>query len=319
MTIFDYIVIGVLVLSILVGFIRGFVNELLSFLKWIAAFVAGKFLTPVVMDSFPSLGGSDSTFNYWLVFIGLAVLSYFLVTVINSWLVTIVKGLKLGGVDKLLGGVFGFLRGLIVGVIAIILLSYTPIPDNEGFRQSQTAPYLFALSLNLFPDIPDHGYSKDKPGIPPIQPIKLPDSVNEHMELLNRDYEKGMKIRAAKEAIENSDKKGSNGQPGKDPNEGRYDWQNSSNQPNNQNRQNGQGQRNDSRQNPGRTNDNRGGGVNVRFIKHDKQGNVVEDSGWNPKNYDPRSGGSNGGSRGGNGGQGGNSGSQNEPQYEFRR
>ncbi len=151
MTGFDYAVIGIVSLSMLVGLWRGFVHEVLSLLGWPLAFLlawqlAGKIgaLLPVSEEN------ARFALGYALVFIATLILWAVLV-----WLfVQLIKAVGLGALDSFLGGLFGVLRGLLVVLILVLLAGMTNVPRQAFWRNAKfsgTAEQAALLAKNMLP------------------------------------------------------------------------------------------------------------------------------------------------------------------------
>ena len=150
----DYVVLAIIAISILVGAIRGFVTEAFSLAVWAAAFlVAFQFSGVLAMQlenhiELPSARTS------------LAFASLFILVLLVGGLVTFLVGklvekTGLDGTDRLLGGVFGVVRGLAI-VLAVILVAWlTPVPQDPWWQQSKTIQSLMPLaewSAQFLPD-----------------------------------------------------------------------------------------------------------------------------------------------------------------------
>ena len=64
----DWILLGVLLISMTVGFWRGLVYEVLSLAGWVAAFVLAQWLASDVVDLLPFLKGAAATVQYAVAF-----------------------------------------------------------------------------------------------------------------------------------------------------------------------------------------------------------------------------------------------------------
>lgn len=123
----DYAILGLIVISLLVGLLRGFMREALSLVVWFAAFwVAFSFTNGVA--EWLGEGISQPSVRMAIGFIGL-----FLVTLLVGGLVVYLVGelvdkTGLSGTDRLLGAVFGALRGLVLVAALLLLAGFTPIP-----------------------------------------------------------------------------------------------------------------------------------------------------------------------------------------------
>ena len=125
---FDYLVIVTIILSGFIAFFRGFIQESLSLLLWIIAFAASMFLDVYLDPYFLNYIQSPEIRRILiiiLVFVGIIFFGGFLIKVIRS----LVHWSGMSGLDRLLGVLFGFLRGII-----LIVVIYLVIPNQ--FKQS---------------------------------------------------------------------------------------------------------------------------------------------------------------------------------------
>ena len=150
----DYAVIGIIVISILVGAIRGFIKEAFSLAVWAAAFlVAFQYSGAVALqlESHIELPSARTA----LAFVGL-----FLAVLLVGGLVTfligkLVEKTGLSGTDRLLGGVFGGIRGLCLVLAIMLVAGLTPVPQDPWWQQSRTIQSLMPLaewSAKFLPD-----------------------------------------------------------------------------------------------------------------------------------------------------------------------
>jgi membrane protein required for colicin V production len=76
-------------------------------------------------------------------------------TVLVSWLVKkMVSAVGLGPLDRLLGGAFGLLRGLVILLAATVVVGMTPLRDAQAWQQAQGAPWLQQFLHVLKPVLP---------------------------------------------------------------------------------------------------------------------------------------------------------------------
>jgi membrane protein required for colicin V production len=153
----DLIVLGVIGLSTLLAFSRGFIKELLSILGWIGAVIATVALfAPVrvmVRQYIPNELLADITAG-----IGIFVVTLVACGMLNHWLSAQVRGNGLGALDRSLGLVFGLIRGSVIVCAAYILMAWalpnaTERPDvvNEA-RFLPVVERGSAFLLKLLPD-----------------------------------------------------------------------------------------------------------------------------------------------------------------------
>jgi membrane protein required for colicin V production len=150
---FDWIALGVLGISLLVGAWRGLVYELLSVLGWVAAFVLAQMFAPSVATSLP-MSGSPEVLRYAaafvLVFIGVAFAAGLL-----SWLVKkLIEAVGLRPIDRTLGAGFGLLRGAVLLLAAAVVVGMTPFKEAAWWKDSTSAPVLVTGLKGLKPVLP---------------------------------------------------------------------------------------------------------------------------------------------------------------------
>jgi membrane protein required for colicin V production len=149
----DWILLAVLGVSCLLGLWRGLVQELLSLAGWVAAFYLAQMYAPLAAAWLPMSGSSDMLrYAAGFVVVFVAVL---IATVVVSWVVKkLVSAVGLGPLDRLLGSLFGFLRGCVLLLAVTVVVGMTPLRDSDAWRQAQGAGWLQQLLHMLKPVLP---------------------------------------------------------------------------------------------------------------------------------------------------------------------
>lgn len=133
----DFIVLGILLGSALFGLLRGFVREVLAVVVWAAAFWVSMQQTGVV--SVYLEGFIDSpTVRFAVAFIGLFVGIVVVGALISRFMVTLVNITGLNITDRMLGLLFGLIRGGVVVVLAVLLAGLTPLAQEQAWQESVT-------------------------------------------------------------------------------------------------------------------------------------------------------------------------------------
>lgn len=153
MTFFDYAVLSVIGLSILLSILRGFLRETLSLAGWVAAFFVAKLYTlelaPLLPEAIPGEG----------LRLLAAFLILFLVTLLISSLLAIAlaevfKKIGLGWLDRILGALFGLARGVIIVGVAVLLAGLTALPREPFWRNAMFSAPFEAMVLSALPWLP---------------------------------------------------------------------------------------------------------------------------------------------------------------------
>lgn len=140
----DYILIAIFFVSTLAGLLRGFMNEIISILVWLTAFVvAFTFAKPVALAfTHPSTSASATSQSISALAIGLSFLGLFITTFVIGSLIhyIITKTTQYQGIgllNRFLGALFGFGRGFLINLILIFLIQFTTLTHQPLWAQSQ--------------------------------------------------------------------------------------------------------------------------------------------------------------------------------------
>jgi membrane protein required for colicin V production len=140
----DYAIVAVIGLSVLVGVFRGFIREVFALLVWAAAFfVAWQFggdLADLMADAV-TLPSARAAMGFAGLFIAVLLVGGLL----NYLLGRLVESTGLSGTDRLLGGVFGAVRGLALVVVVLLVAGFTPLPADPWWKESATIARLMPL------------------------------------------------------------------------------------------------------------------------------------------------------------------------------
>lgn len=150
----DWVLLAVLVLSLLVGLWRGLVFEVLSVLGWVAAFFVAQWFAPDVAALLPMSSASQSV-RYAAAFVLTFIVAVFVAGLLASIVRKMVAAVGLRPVDRLLGGVFGLVRGLVLLLAVAVAISMTPLKDSPWWQKSTGAPILSAALKGLKPALPE--------------------------------------------------------------------------------------------------------------------------------------------------------------------
>ena len=131
----DLIVLSIIVISIIVSLMRGFVKEALSLAGWLVSLWIAMTFSSGMAELF---GDSikDPTLRLLAAFICLFVLSLIIGSIINFFATQFVQRAGLTGVDRTIGTVFGLLRGILLVTIIVMLLGLTTLPKESWWDDS---------------------------------------------------------------------------------------------------------------------------------------------------------------------------------------
>jgi membrane protein required for colicin V production len=136
----DVLIVLLLLGSMLIGLLRGFVREVTSLVFWITAIWAAWRFAPVVE---PHLGGllADPRVAPW---VGRLVI--LIAVLVIGWLVGMLLGyftgsLGLGPLDRIIGLIFGIVRGVVLVGLMVICAELLHLNHEEWWDRSKLIPY----------------------------------------------------------------------------------------------------------------------------------------------------------------------------------
>jgi len=139
-TIFDYLVIFVMVTSVIISLMRGLVKEVLSLAGWVVAFVVANAYAAALAVMLPPVV-PGAVLRLILAFIALFIGVRILMGLLSMALGALLDAGGLSLFDRLLGAVFGVGRGLVIVLTAVILCGMTSLPQQDFWKEALLSPY----------------------------------------------------------------------------------------------------------------------------------------------------------------------------------
>jgi membrane protein required for colicin V production len=171
----DYTILAVLAVSVLVGLWRGLVSEVLSLAGWIAAFWVAWTFGPEVAAQLGhgiSLPAARILLGYGLCFVVVLIVGALLRFVARRFL----SSIGLGGLDRLLGMLFGFARGVLLVTLVVFLAGFTALTRESGWQRSLLLPQFAGAAGWLGERVPEsvRRYLHPPAQLPSLPPGVLP-------------------------------------------------------------------------------------------------------------------------------------------------
>ncbi|MEM9256254.1 MAG: CvpA family protein [Pseudomonadota bacterium] len=141
----DWVIIVVMCVSIGLSLWRGFAREAVSLAGWVAAFViANMFVSP--MASLLTGLISNMTGRYVVAYAILFIGTLIVAGLLSRLSAKVVKVAGLSLLDRLLGTVFGFARGVIIILVVVyVIRQLLPPQDTQWLHHSQLMPHVDML------------------------------------------------------------------------------------------------------------------------------------------------------------------------------
>jgi membrane protein required for colicin V production len=150
----DWVVLAVLALSMLLGLWRGLVYEVLSVLNWIAAFLLARWLAPQAVQYMPFHPANERV-QYAVGFVAVFLVALILGGLLAWAVKRLVAAAGLAPVDRVLGGVFGLVRGTVLVLAFAVVVHLVGMKDGAWWNESVTAGIATAALRGLKPAVPD--------------------------------------------------------------------------------------------------------------------------------------------------------------------
>jgi membrane protein required for colicin V production len=152
-TIFDYVVLFILVSSVVISTMRGLVKEILSLVGWVAAFIVANAFGAQLAPMLPSVIPGDVVrliVAFIALFLGVRVLMGLLALAIGA----LIEATGLSLADRGLGGLFGLGRGIVIVLAGVILCGMTSIPQQAFWKDALLSPMAETGARTVKPFLP---------------------------------------------------------------------------------------------------------------------------------------------------------------------
>ena len=135
----DIVILAVMAISLVFGLFRGLLRELLSLVSWVLAFwIAYRYSAngAEIIDRALQNPTLSQAVSAVLVFVIVLVA----LMVLTSLIAKVFKATGLAGIDRILGGLFGLGRGVVILLAALILASHTGAVEQDWYNASTMIP-----------------------------------------------------------------------------------------------------------------------------------------------------------------------------------
>jgi membrane protein required for colicin V production len=158
MTIFDSVVLIIVVASVLLSIVRGIVRESLSLAGWVVAYMAAKIFAKDFVSLLP-LSITDESLRTIISFAAIFLATLIVMSIVTMLASALIRTVGLGSADRLLGALFGFARGLLVVLLLVLSAGLTSLPQELFWRQALLSKPLETGVIMMMPWLPQ-GLSK---------------------------------------------------------------------------------------------------------------------------------------------------------------
>lgn len=141
----DYIILAIVIISAVMGLVRGLLREAIAVITWFLAIVLAWSFAPTLE---PHLGGIlvGSPLRIWaaraIIFVGVLLLGGAISVVVSHY----VRVSMFAGLDKFLGFVFGIVRGIVIVGAFTIAVQALRMDEDASWKRSRLMPYAIGVA-----------------------------------------------------------------------------------------------------------------------------------------------------------------------------
>lgn len=148
----DFVILGVIGFSALISLVRGFVKEALSLIIWASAIFISNHYYERLAVYFTKI--DEGLFRKGAAVVALLVATLVVGAVLNYVIAQLVQKTGLTGTDRVLGVVFGALRGVLIVAGALFFIdAFTTIPGSDWWQDSLLIPEFSRIIAPFFEHI----------------------------------------------------------------------------------------------------------------------------------------------------------------------
>lgn len=172
-TAFDFLVLATVLVCTAVSAMRGLVAELISFGGWIVALIMARMLAVPVSDVVFSQM-QPRPLAVVCAFVMVYVVARIATLFVQYLLDFVVKTAHLSTLNRLLGGLLGLLKGVLVVSFVVLACMFSSLPQEPAWQEAYTSPFFeetARMGAAYLPDfLADQLLFEDPQPRPPVQP-----------------------------------------------------------------------------------------------------------------------------------------------------
>lgn len=145
---FDWAFIAIFGFCVVMGLQRGLIREGLGLLVWIIAIIAGNRYCAILAPHLPDMMNSEEL-RIIVAFVIIVIAGVIAGGIVTRCLNAMIQWAGMSGFNRLLGGLFGALKGGAILALIAVVIPLTPFVHMAGWQQSQLRPMIVSLQDTL--------------------------------------------------------------------------------------------------------------------------------------------------------------------------
>ena len=142
----DYILLAVVILSLVLGLMRGFVREIIAIITWVVAVALMMFMAPLWAHYFSGVS-ANHTVQLYCTYGAILIVVWIVGAIVGKIVSRMVDYSSLMLVNHALGAVFGAVRGVVICVFLALVVLLTSFANNPLWVQSTFAKPLSNVAM----------------------------------------------------------------------------------------------------------------------------------------------------------------------------
>jgi membrane protein required for colicin V production len=144
----DYLIIGVVLISVIISVVRGFIREAFSLVSWGFAIFLAVFFCADLAPYFAAKIDTPAVrllVSFGIIFIGTLIIG----AIVTHLFVTVVHKSGLSGTDRFIGSIFGLLRGVLVVILVVMIGQFTHFTTKPVWTGSVLIPRIEVVAHDV--------------------------------------------------------------------------------------------------------------------------------------------------------------------------
>ena len=154
MPLLDWVWLAVLLISLVLGAMRGLVYEVISLAGWVLAFLCAQWFAPLVGDWLP-IGGAGSSWRYAAGFVLVFIAVAFFAGLVAWSLRKVIVAAGLRPVDRTLGAAFGVVRAAVAALAIAVVVHLLSLSNSVLWRESHGVVLIETTLHSIKPALPE--------------------------------------------------------------------------------------------------------------------------------------------------------------------
>jgi membrane protein required for colicin V production len=142
----DYIILAILIISSIMGLVRGLLREAIAVVTWFLAIVLAWVFAPSLESLLGGILENSPALRIWaartIIFVGILLLGGAVSVVLGHY----VRVSMFAGMDRFLGFVFGIIRGIVIVGAFTIAIQALRMDEDPRWKRSKLMPYAISVA-----------------------------------------------------------------------------------------------------------------------------------------------------------------------------